>query len=329
MTDSKSVSIVIPVYNASEYLSETVESFLRQTYDNWEMILVNDGSTDDSLDIIKKYSAQDSRIRYIDKQNEGISKTKEAGLRIATGDYLLFFDNDDIIYPEALSTLVNIAEANDADIVATPFYLWYEDGHREKSKRLDFDVITGAGYLNMLFCDKAHWPLWANFMKMELVRMADVDFNFRLGIGEDMVTLAQIIRSDSKVVSCPVPLIDYRMRAKSESHKISRQFYNDYRECLAISDRLLAPTEIYWHVNKSIEKAYIQRCLYGIFWGFDDTVEEDLKSARKILFRHPSAWKMLDKEMKKIVRQYLICPRKAIDTAHAIARQNAGKEYNM
>lgn len=111
MTDSKSVSIVIPVYNASEYLSETVESFLRQTYDNWEMILVNDGSTDDSLDIIKKYSAQDSRIRYIDKQNEGISKTKEAGLRIATGDYLLFFDNDDIIYPEALSTLVNIAEA--------------------------------------------------------------------------------------------------------------------------------------------------------------------------------------------------------------------------
>lgn len=75
MTDSKSVSIVIPVYNASEYLSETVESFLRQTYDNWEMILVNDGSTDDSLDIIKKYSAQDSRIRYIDKQNEGISKT--------------------------------------------------------------------------------------------------------------------------------------------------------------------------------------------------------------------------------------------------------------
>lgn len=59
MTDSKSVSIVIPVYNASEYLSETVESFLRQTYDNWEMILVNDGSTDDSLDIIKKYSAQD------------------------------------------------------------------------------------------------------------------------------------------------------------------------------------------------------------------------------------------------------------------------------
>lgn len=111
MTDSKSVSIVIPVYNASEYLSETVESFLRQTYDNWEMILVNDGSTDDSLDIIKKYSAQDSRIRYIDKQNEGISKTKEAGLKIATGDYLLFFDNDDIIYPEALSTLVNIAEA--------------------------------------------------------------------------------------------------------------------------------------------------------------------------------------------------------------------------
>ena len=108
MTDSKSVSIVIPVYNASEYLSETVESFLRQTYDNWEMILVNDGSTDDSLDIIKKYSAQDSRIRYIDKQNEGISKTKEAGLRIATGDYLLFFDNDDI-FPEYKKTDVVVS----------------------------------------------------------------------------------------------------------------------------------------------------------------------------------------------------------------------------
>lgn len=92
---------------------------------------------------------------------------------------------------------MNIAEANDADIVATPFYLWYEDGHREKSKRLDFDVITGAGYLNMLFCDKAHWPLWANFMRMELVRMADVDFNFRLGIGEDMVTNAAMQNTGS------------------------------------------------------------------------------------------------------------------------------------
>ena len=329
MSTNIEISVIIPVYNAYEYLSETIDSFLMQTFLNWEMILVNDGSTDDSIEIIKNYSAKDTRIRYIDKKNEGISKTKKRGLDSAVGKYILFFDNDDIIYPEALETLYNLAEKKNADIVATPFKLLYPDKHREDSVKLNFKKTTGINYLNRLFCDKAHWPLWANFMKMDAIKNANVDFNYKLGIGEDMVTLVQILNTKTKVIACPIPLIDYRMRPESESHKITKQFYNDYIQCLSISENLMKKKGTYEAVRKSIKKAWLLRHLYGIFWGIDTSIPENLKQARKIIIRHPSAWKLMTHPMKHLMREYMIFPRSAIRKAYAIATMNNDKKYNM
>src|SRR5690606_10832622 len=89
------VSIVMPCYNAEKYITETVNSVINQTYKNWELIIVNDGSTDNSLNMIKEFAANDNRISFIDKSNSGVSDSRNKGLEKAKGEYIAFLDADD------------------------------------------------------------------------------------------------------------------------------------------------------------------------------------------------------------------------------------------
>ena len=111
------VSIIIPVYNTENYLKQCIESALNQTYDNTEIILVDDGSTDSSGLICDEYVKKDNRIRVIHKPNGGQSSARNIALDVATGKYVYFLDSDDYILPDLIKKLVDIAEANDADIV--------------------------------------------------------------------------------------------------------------------------------------------------------------------------------------------------------------------
>lgn len=95
---NKLISVVVPVYNKSLYLAECIESIISQTYRNLEIILVNDGSSDNSLDICKMYEQLDERVIVVDKPNAGVSSARNAGLEIATGDYIGFVDADDLTW---------------------------------------------------------------------------------------------------------------------------------------------------------------------------------------------------------------------------------------
>ena len=98
-------SIIIPAYNANAFLPSILESILSQEYPNFEVLLINDGSTDNTEDICRHYASLDKRISLISKNNEGVSIARNKGLDIAQGKYILFVDADDILYPNALSTL--------------------------------------------------------------------------------------------------------------------------------------------------------------------------------------------------------------------------------
>lgn len=97
---SQKISVIIPIYNSEKYLKETIESILNQTYKNLEIILINDGSKDDSLEIIKEYKTKDERIKIIDQKNAGVSAARNIGIKNATGDFIAFNDADDISMPE-------------------------------------------------------------------------------------------------------------------------------------------------------------------------------------------------------------------------------------
>lgn len=101
------VSVIVPVYNSEKYISECIESILNQTYENFELILINDGSQDSSGDICKKYENQDKRVLYICKENGGVSSARNMGIQYAKGEYVAFVDSDDILKSDMLKILMS------------------------------------------------------------------------------------------------------------------------------------------------------------------------------------------------------------------------------
>ncbi|MGL6105767.1 glycosyltransferase family 2 protein [Romboutsia sp.] len=93
--NNKKISVIVPVYNVEKYLERCLNSLLNQTYKNLEIILINDGSTDSSEEIRKKYSKQDEKIKFISQENKGIAETRNVGIKNSTGEYIAFLDSDD------------------------------------------------------------------------------------------------------------------------------------------------------------------------------------------------------------------------------------------
>jgi glycosyltransferase involved in cell wall biosynthesis len=110
------LSVIVPVYNTEEYLEDCIKSILKQSFKDFELIIVNDGSTDGSSAIINKYAATDSRIVVIDTVNKGVSNARNLGLRAAKGTYVGFVDSDDTIVPDMYQKLIDSIRANDSEM---------------------------------------------------------------------------------------------------------------------------------------------------------------------------------------------------------------------
>lgn len=117
MIKSKLISVIVPVYNVEPYLSRCLNSIINNTYKNLEIICINDGSTDDSLSILRSYEKLDDRIKVISKDNGGLSSARNVGLENCIGDFITFIDSDDWIHKEYFSFLLSVQEKGDYDIV--------------------------------------------------------------------------------------------------------------------------------------------------------------------------------------------------------------------
>ena len=138
------ISVIVPVYNDQDYLEECVDSVREQTFPDWELILVNDGSTDGSGELCRTMAGEDCRIRVYDKANGGVGSARNIGLDAADGEYVTFLDSDDSYLPEHLETLLQLTEDTGADVVASGMKLIRPDGTVEKEIRLSAGVYTGT-----------------------------------------------------------------------------------------------------------------------------------------------------------------------------------------
>lgn len=141
------ISIIIPVYNSERYLRQCIESVIAQTFEDWEVILVNDGSKDGSLDICQEYAAKDERIKVIDKPNGGVSSARNKGLEVAQGDWITFMDSDDWLDADAFEVYYEAAQRTGADIVKT--------GYRRVSKNDNNKQNEGYAWQEMTLADKS------------------------------------------------------------------------------------------------------------------------------------------------------------------------------
>lgn len=132
MYDQPLISVIIPVYNVEQYLSQCLDSILEQTYQNLELVCVNDGSPDRSSDILEKYAAKDERILVVTQENQGLSGARNTGIRHAHGKFIMFVDSDDWIEPETCEAAVSAALKYDADLVMWSYAREYENGSKDK-----------------------------------------------------------------------------------------------------------------------------------------------------------------------------------------------------
>ena len=137
------VSVIVPVYNSEKYLAECISSVIEQTYKNWELLLIDDCSTDKSLDIIKSYADKDMRIRLITNEtNSGPAFSRNRGIENATGDLICFLDSDDYYLPDFLTGMVSAYKNNDVDFVISFFY--NKKGSELLGCKLNFDILQST-----------------------------------------------------------------------------------------------------------------------------------------------------------------------------------------
>ncbi len=186
------ISVIVPVYNSEQFLSDCLESCLLQTYKNIEVIIVNDGSTDNSGDIIAKYIKQDNRFRVINKKNEGLVEARKTGANAACGIFLFFVDSDDIITTDAIEVLVNQQFVSKADIVIANFWVETERGYIINKIRNEFQygIDKESMFCNLL--NKTFGPtIWGKLIRTEIFKQTDTPSD--ITIGEDVITNFQMI----------------------------------------------------------------------------------------------------------------------------------------
>lgn len=180
-------SVIIPVYNVEPYLEQCIDSILRQRFKDFELILINDGSTDGSPDICKKLAKEDIRIKYFSKENEGVSKTRNLGINIATGKYLCFIDSDDFLEEDFLINLYNHAQDNSDMIVSNWKIL--NDGNLVDS-HLNFPEDFNQTHT----IHKEHFRIinrivyiWSSAYKNAIIKSHELKFDEKMDYCEDVL----------------------------------------------------------------------------------------------------------------------------------------------
>lgn len=206
------VSIIIPCYNQGEYISETLDSVLKQTYNDWEAIIINDGSTDNSEAIAKQYTEKDSRITLINIPNGGVSKARNLGMKIAKGTYILPLDSDDRIAPTYIEKAVDIfTKQKDVKLVYCQWSFFGSDCDTIPLKYLGYRHLL---LYNSIFCS-------ALFRKYDALAIGGYDETMT-GY-EDWEFFIRLLDENSKVIQIAEPLFHYRIKVASRNTEAIRQ----------------------------------------------------------------------------------------------------------
>lgn len=197
------ISILIPLYNVEQYIARCLDSILSQTYQNFEVIVVNDGSPDNSVNIVSKYAECDKRIRIIDnEENMGLAWTRMMGYIHAEGDYIVFCDSDDYMPAGALECLHKAVEQSNADIVIGNYQPVNSNKNfgKPSNNRLSFGRDKKSVYKSLLTNETSH-SLWGKIYRKELFGNYEYITYKKFINAEDGFLLYQVIENTSKVVA--------------------------------------------------------------------------------------------------------------------------------
>ena len=211
------ISIVVPVYNAEKYLDECITSILNQTYNNFELILINDGSIDNSLEICNKYSLGDNRIKVINKINEGVSRARNIGIEVSTGDYLMFVDSDDTIQKNSLDIIVDNIKKYSSDILifGLAHYNFYNESIISSSIRMwnEEAILSIDDFKNnfrFLFNTLDLFSSCNKCFNLHTIKKNNIRFDEEVVVYEDFLFNINVFEVIDTISNIPSVLYNYR-----------------------------------------------------------------------------------------------------------------------
>lgn len=257
------VSVIVPIYNQEKYLEKSLLSLLNQNYSNLEIILVNDGSTDDSLPIIKKYEERDSRIKIIDKENGGVSSARNAGLEIAKGDYIGFVDPDDWVESEMYSSMLSLSLEEKAEVVMCNYLVEKNASKNEiiletkKTKLFTNEILDylAADMINMNTLNISSPSIMGSVCRMlikrDLIYNNNIRFDEAIPYMEDLVFAIEILLNTKRVGIDDNLHYHYNQIEGSASNKYLPNFLKNHKLVFNRIENLLID---YGYINRLGER---------------------------------------------------------------------------
>ena len=275
------ISIVLPVYNASTYLLEALESISNQTYTNWELIAINDGSTDNSLELLQEYSKKEPRLRIISRSNKGLPYTLNEGIHLAKGEYIARMDADDISLPQRLEKQLQYINEKNADLCGSQYVTF---GSYTITSSLPLDNTDCK--LQLLFCSAfAHPTILVKKSVLEKYK-----YNESYKCAQDYELWCRMAKDNVIMVNTPDVLLKYRYHENSISTK-KRKDQVKYAEIIANS---------YWLSNNLTKDLPFPSCVTNVY---NDKKTDLINSIITLLNLHEKS----DNEIKRnIIKQEII-----------------------
>ena len=273
------VSVLVPVYNVEKYLTQCLDSIIGQTLKDIEIICVNDGSTDSSLEILKEYENKDRRIKIVDKKNGGLPSARNAGLDAATGEYVSFIDSDDYIQPDMMATLYENARKKKAEIVICGANIFPEKPHADgwlysvlSPQRKFYEKCNDE----LLFENPATRPfIWRVFVKRELIEREHLRLNEGIHIGEDNAFQFRIYPKANGISVIPDKLYNYRWFR--EDSMMNTVVYKDANKKTLSHIKMILHIAEEWEKSGDMDISAFEFLMWSVKFLYDDFIRLPLK----------------------------------------------------
>lgn len=276
---SLQTSVIVPIYNTEKYLHRCIDSVLAQTYQDFELLLIDDGSTDDSATICDEYAAKDERIRVSHKENGGVSDTRNYGLDLAQGKYLMFLDSDDFwLRNDVLEMLIGKAEEYDLDIVRGEYSAMHEDGSfawsrgiSEKRKQYAERVL----YSGEFFEYGIHGEFFLPLSMFKRSRIGNLRFEKGRVFLEDMLFYSTFLLQDLKCMYLPdIRFYAYRKNENSASNKANvKKLADSFSMCYRFHDLAQNTRDV------ALKKKFVYNSIMMYYWTLSTVASEPYYSS--------------------------------------------------
>jgi glycosyltransferase involved in cell wall biosynthesis len=230
------LSIIVPVYNKENYIDATIESILAQTFTNFELLLIDDGSTDGSVERCARFAATDSRVQVIKQANQGVSQARNTGLRQSIGTYIGFIDGDDVIESDMYELLITNILAAEGDVSACGMKVFHTSSTSERESLNQLQVFDRDEALSAMLTGVLEWS--ANNKIYVAALAKSVAFEGR--VNEDLYYVFRVLSQAQKVVFVDSPKYHYIKRDNSVS---MARFSDAQMESIAVSRKILASVQ--------------------------------------------------------------------------------------